>query len=126
MVINKFSEVPIYEQLIREMEREILCGFLKEEEQVPSIRELSASVGVNPNTIQKAYLELARREEIVASPGNGYFVAPGALARVHQREVEKLREISILALELKRAGVSVDDVLETVRKAYDEKGDNHD
>ena len=123
MIINKLSEVPVYEQLISETEREILCGILAEETQIPSVRELSLTVGVNPNTIQKAYLELARREEIIASPGNGYFVAPGAKDRVRKREIARLIR---LCSELCDFGISLDELLDAVQNAYKKKGEGHD
>ena len=123
MFLNKLSDVPVYEQLIRETEREIICGILRETEQIPSVRELAVSLGVNPNTIQKAYLELARREEIVASPGNGYFVAPGALERVRRHELERART---LAGELCSSGIMLEEVIEAVCAAYGSKGGKHD
>ncbi len=123
MIINKLSEVPVYEQLISETEREILCGILAEETQIPSVRELSLTVGVNPNTIQKAYLELARREEIIASPGNGYFVAPGATERVRFREIGRIRRLSA---ELCDFGIPLDELLDAVKNAYRKKGEGHD
>ena len=123
MIINKLSEVPVYEQLISETEREILCGILAEETQIPSVRELSLTVGVNPNTIQKAYLELARREEIISSPGTGYFVASGAKERVRQREIAR---VSRLCSELRDFGIPLDELLDSVKNAYRKKGEGHD
>lgn len=120
LTLNKFSDVPVYEQLIHGIEREILGGLLREETQIPSIRELSARLGVNPNTIQRAYLELARREEIVASPGNGYYVAAGAVERVRKREAGKLKDLYALVQQLAVAGIPESEIQDTIRAAYRE------
>ncbi len=120
LVIDKFSRKAIYEQLIEGIEREILAGLLPEREQLPSIRELSATLGVNPNTIQKAFLELDRAGIIISSQGRGCFVAAGAKERIRERFAVKLGEVKALAAELANAGIAEEDVLAAVRAAYHE------
>ncbi len=120
LVIDKFSRKAIYEQLIEGIEREILTGLLPEKEQLPSIRELSATLGVNPNTIQKAFLELDRAGIIISSQGRGCFVAADAKERIRERFAVKLGEVRALAAELASAGIAEDAVLDAVRAAYQE------
>ena len=67
LVIDKFSRKPIYEQVIEGIERDIVTGILNEKDQLPSIRELSAMLSVNPNPIQKAFQELDRNGIIIYS-----------------------------------------------------------
>ena len=69
--IDIMSRVPVYEQIIEQMEKFILTGILSAKEQVPSVRSLSVELSVNPNTIQKAYSDLDRREIIYSVPGRG-------------------------------------------------------
>ena len=57
-MIDPMSRQPVYEQIIRQMERFILSGMLAPGDQLPSVRSLSLELSINPNTIQKAYSEL--------------------------------------------------------------------
>ena len=57
------SRVPIYEQIVNEIERYVVLGILKPEEQLPSVREMATELGINPNTVKKAYTELERKNE---------------------------------------------------------------
>ncbi len=120
LVIDKFSRKPIYEQLIEGIEREILMGILSEREQLPSIRELSVNLSVNPNTIQKAFLELDRAGIIISSQGRGCFVADDAKARIRERLIPKIDEIRLIASELASAGIEEESVVSAVRTAYAE------
>ena len=61
-VIDVMSRVPVYEQLINQVEEQILTGLLNSGDKMPSVRSLSVSLSINPNTIQKAYTELDRRK----------------------------------------------------------------
>ena len=89
MQIDKLSRTPIYEQIIQGLTREILTGILPEGSQIPSVREMSMQLSINPNTIQKAYSEMERQGLTASAPGIGRFVAAGA--------VEKLRHGSAMA-----------------------------
>ena len=67
---------PIYEQALEAIRQQIRAGVLLPGEQLPSVRELSAMLSVNPNTIQRSYPELERTGWIISQPGKGSFVAP--------------------------------------------------
>ncbi len=60
-VIDVMSRVPVYEQIINQVEEQILTGLLNSGDKMPSVRSLSVSLSINPNTIQKAYTELDRK-----------------------------------------------------------------
>ena len=120
LAIDKFSRKPIYEQIIEGIEREILTGILAEREQLPSIRELSVMLSINPNTISKAFLELDRAGIIISSQGRGCFVAADAIARIQERLVPKISEIQSLAAELASAGIDEETVHAAIRAAYEE------
>ena len=78
LLIDKFSTKPVYEQLIEGIERDILVGAFAEGAQLPSLREMSAMLSINPNTIQKSYAELTRRGIILPAHGSGCYVASNA------------------------------------------------
>ena len=73
---------PIYLQNVDLMQEKILRGDWREEERIPSVREMGAMVGVNPNTIVRSYQLLEAQEIIYNKRGLGYFVKDGAVARI--------------------------------------------
>ena len=78
----------IYQQIAEQMRDRNLAGEWQEGERIPSVRELAAGVGVNPNTVNKSYQALLDREIIENQRGLGYFVAAEAKRRI----IEQLRE----------------------------------
>lgn len=68
------SRIPIYEQIVSQVERFIVSGILKSNEQLPSVRQIAFDLGINPNTIQRAYAELERKGIIISAIGKGSFV----------------------------------------------------
>ncbi|MBU1105319.1 MAG: GntR family transcriptional regulator [Candidatus Riflebacteria bacterium] len=74
--INESSPIPIYQQIIEGMQREILSGVFGADDRLPSIRELAIELKVNPNTISRAYQELSTAGTIYFKRGQGAYVAP--------------------------------------------------
>ena len=68
------TRMPIYEQIVNQVEKYIVLGLLKANEQLPSVRQVAFDLGINPNTIQRAYAELERKGVIVSVVGKGTFV----------------------------------------------------
>lgn len=118
LLIDKLSGKPVYEQIIEGIERNILLGIYPEGSVLPSLRELSVTLGINPNTIQKSYAELVRRGVIIPSPGSGTYVAPDAVIRIREAASAKLARLEELTAELAIAGVPREDLLATVCAAY--------
>ena len=75
---------PIYLQNVDLMQEKILRGDWREEERIPSVREMGAMVGVNPNTIVRSYQLLEAQDIIYNKRGLGYFVREGAVARIKE------------------------------------------
>ena len=73
--IDLTSRIPIYEQIYQKIVMLILNGTLAANDQLPSVRILAKSAGVNPNTVSKAYQELERSGVIYSVPGRGSFVS---------------------------------------------------
>ncbi|MVP01767.1 GntR family transcriptional regulator [Paenibacillus lutrae] len=90
--INERSEAPIYEQIVQGMKELILKGALQPGDKLPSVREMSATLLVNPNTVAKAYQELERYGIIQTLRGKGTFVAETSAAPGMEKErLERLR-----------------------------------
>lgn len=74
--IDLQSRVPLYEQLQEQIIRLSMLGILDENQQLPSVRALAREVGVNPNTVAKAYQQLEQQGIIYTVSGRGSFVSP--------------------------------------------------
>lgn len=88
IVLINGSSIPLYEQIKNAIKDEILEGKLSFDEQLPSVRELSAELGVSILTVKKAYDELAGEGFIIIRQGLGTFVAP-INESLHQEERQK-------------------------------------
>lgn len=119
--IDALSRQPVYEQLIEQTERFILLGILAADAQLPSVRSLSLTLAINPNTIQKAFAELDTRGLIYAVPGIGNFVSPDAHALLTEHKRRKLTDFGQLAAELALAGVPKDELFDCIDRIYHEK-----
>ncbi|MGN0480014.1 MAG: GntR family transcriptional regulator [Lachnospiraceae bacterium] len=116
--IDKMSCIPVYEQLIKEVENYILTGILKSNDKMPSVRLLSTELVVNPNTIQKAYAILETRGITYTVPGKGSFVAEDAVLKISEASRQNLLELETALKDMKLAGVSREEVLELVNSIF--------
>ncbi|MEX0677222.1 MAG: GntR family transcriptional regulator [Pirellulales bacterium] len=73
--ISTTAGVPLYQQLTEQICSAIARGRLRGDERLPSVRELSQSLVVNPNTVARAYTELERDGTLYTRPGLGVFVS---------------------------------------------------
>jgi len=110
------SRTPIYRQLIDQIRRAIARGKLKPGDRLPSVRQLSRDLVVNPNTIARAFTELEREGTIVTQQGRGAFVAEPQidLTKKARRKqlIEKLDELFVEAVHL---GFTDDELLSMVQ-----------
>ena len=68
------NDVPIYTQLVEQIELRIVSGVYAPGERLMSVRDMSMEAGVNPNTLQRALQELERRGMVHAQRTAGRFV----------------------------------------------------
>lgn len=108
------SRVPLYEQLQEQIIRLSLMGVLEANEQLPSVRSLAREVGVNPNTVAKAYQELERQGIIYTVSGRGSFVSPNVLSLQSPRQAALNEVFEALDKALSR-GIAPEEVLEQVK-----------
>lgn len=74
MAWNLSNDRPIYAQIIERIEMQIISGYYKPGDKLPSVREFAAEAGVNPNTMQKALGELERMQLIITQRTSGRVV----------------------------------------------------
>lgn len=111
ILIDYKDRRPIYEQVIERFQQMILCGALKADEPMPSVRSLAMELSINPNTIQRAYQELERQGYIYTMKGKGSFVSDNTGAAKSKREEIK-GELSGYISKAMSAGVSKEELLE--------------
>ena len=68
------SGVPTYRQLVHQVEQALRLGYLKPGDQLPKVREVVASLAINPNTVLKAYRDLESKGLTSGRPGQGTFI----------------------------------------------------
>ena len=73
--LNYRDTRPFYQQIKDNIRQLVVSGALKKDEKLPSVREMAASLAINPNTIQRAYRELENEGYIYTLSGKGTFVA---------------------------------------------------
>ncbi len=118
--IDKYSPVPIYLQVMSKFEELIFADVLKSEEQLPSVRTLAKDLGINPNTLQRAYTEMENQKICVSVPGSGRYVSKQAKEIITKRKQAGLKGIKKIIKDAKQSGSTLEDILEIVRKAYEE------
>ena len=109
------SRTPIYEQIVNQFERLISLGVLKPKQQISSIRELAMSLGINPNTVKKAYEELENRGAINTISTKGTFVADETEDVVKKVIDEKIDTIKKEVRELEKLGVNVEEIISRIK-----------
>ena len=112
--LNYRDSRPIYEQIKEAFRQLILTGALAAGEKMPSVRELAASLAINPNTIQRAYRELEAEGYICSIPGRGSFVMERS-SPAAARKAELLGRLSELGRELRMLGASEEEMLQMIR-----------
>lgn len=117
--IDIYSSVPVYEQIENHVQFAVAAGELKTGDQLPTVRELAERLGVNPNTVAKAYRDLEVMGLISGRRGMGYFINSGVQAKFrqecHSRIIERLHEV---VSEAKAAGMNKKDVSSIVTKSF--------
>ena len=98
-----------------------MSGILSPDEKLPSVRELSQELTINPNTIQKAYQELERQNIIYTKRGQGSFVNPNIQAINKEEKMgELIDEIKRIIVESMYLGISKEKFLDIINSAYED------
>lgn len=115
--INYRDGRPIYEQVRDGLRQLIIIGALPGGSRMPSVRELAASLTINPNTIQRAYRELEEEGYTVSIPGKGSFVCEQEDASAARR-TELKGSFRALVSELKQLGAGREELADILREEY--------
>lgn len=122
MIFDGFTPVegiPLYRQIIRHVQRGLAAGTIAFGDELPSRRTLSALLGMNPNTVQKAY-RILEEEGIIAS-----HTGAKSLVTADSQTVERVRrellaeEAGALVRAMRQMGVDREEALAEVRRLWD-------
>ena len=102
--LDPHSGVPVYRQIIDQVQAGIASGTLVRGDQLPTVRQVAVDLAINPNTVLRAYRELEIRGVLETQQGTGTFIADRT---VEQDQVERARKLDQLANEIAgRAGAA--------------------
>lgn len=117
IILDYKDRRPIYEQVAEKLEELMLLGILGENEPLPSVRSLAMELSINPNTIQRAYVELERQGYIYTVKGKGSFVAENSVMK-EKRKKDLLIQVSEVIDEAIRLGISGEEIKNMVEIQY--------
>lgn len=106
---------PIYAQIAEAFRRQIESGILRPGDKLPSVRELSAQLTINPNTIQRSYRELEKDGWIQSEPGKGSFV----LGRLQEDNAKLWQTLNNTIRTLREQGVTTEEIIRHIKGGAD-------
>ena len=110
------NERPIYIQLVEKIRIEIISGKLKSGERIPSVRELALTARVNPNTMQKALMELENEGLVYTERTNGKFVTDNQeLIEKMKKELAK-EKVNNYLNDMKNIGITFQDAVKYLQE----------
>ena len=105
---------PVYIQLVEQLKSKIISGEFKAGEKIDSVRSLAEDAQVNPNTMQKALVELERQELVFTKRTSGRFVTDNEERIKYMREEVANEEIKNLKINLERLGFTKEEIVNLV------------
>ena len=115
------NERPIYVQLVEKLRIEIISGKLKNGERIPSVRELALTTRVNPNTMQKALVELENEGLVYTERTNGKFVTDNKelIEKIKRKLAEE--KVNNYINDMKNIGITYEEAVMYLQELGGEK-----
>ena len=115
--INFQSRVPVYQQICDNIIRLVSYGAIKSNERLPAVRRMATDLGVNPNTVAKAYSMLESSGYVYTVTGKGSFISE-KLQNGEARRIEMKNQLREKLKEAYSVGLSPDDISEIINEIY--------
>lgn len=113
ILINLNGKDSIYEQIVNQIKRLIKLGALKKGEKLPSVRMLAQDLGINPNTVARAYTTLEEEGIIYTLNKKGVYVSDDS-----KDETILLLQVEKTLLEFKKEGISKKELKDIINNIY--------
>ena len=126
LTVDTQSPIPVYQQIVEHVRSRVGGSSLSPGTPLPSVRQLAADLGINPNTVAKAYLLLERDGVIQTVRRRGTFVAEEARSRImalHDRRLEET--VDRLVQQAAELGLSHQQFLTAIRKRLESRPAKH-
>lgn len=119
--IDQMGGKPIYEQIIDAVKEDVLRGYLRSGDVIPSVRKLALDLKVTPNTVAKAYQELERQKIIQTVRGKGTFIAAQKPAKPDAEKENRISEVlKTQIMELIYMGYRKEEIVKLTERIYEE------
>lgn len=115
--LDYHSRTPIYEQIKEQIVLDVSRGILKKDDQLPSLRQLSAQLGININTVKRALSELEAQGVIYSVAGKGIFISGNAESQNIYLE-QSLDAVKSALATAKEMGAREERLLAIVKELY--------
>ena len=115
--LDYHSRTPIYEQIKEQIVLDISRGVLKKDDQLPSLRQLSAQLGININTVKRALSELEAQGVIYSVAGKGIFISGNAESQNIYLE-QSLDAVKTALINAKQMGASEEKIAAMVKELF--------
>ncbi len=113
ILISNSSDLPIYAQIKKQIEEQILSGIIKEHEALPSIRQLARDLSISVITTTRAYRELENDGFITSIQGKGSIVLPQDSKMIKEQYLVLMEKCFLEGIELgKTAGIEQKEIKE--------------
>src|SRR5919106_1803579 len=107
--LNRSSGVATYLQLVHQVKQALRLGLLRPGDQLPTAKEVVAQLGINPNTVLKAYRDLEREGLVAPRPGQGTFVQQSLASPSLAGAGPLQRELALWVQDARAAGLTGED-----------------
>jgi len=122
LVVDPHSGIPVYRQIVEQIRFNVASGVLKPGDEISSTRSLSASLGVNPMTISKAFVLLEQDNVLDRRPGRPHVVSQFQSQEVRTSKHEQLAQaLRPVATKVRQMDLDTDTALRIFRKLLDDK-----
>lgn len=119
-LLNPRSKQPLYEQLVEQLRRQIVLGGMTAGTAMPSVRQLATELGINPNTIQKAYRRMEDEGMIHSIPGKGSFVSDDLAEMLAKQREDQRSKARQMLQSCRETGIAKEEILQMIEAIYEE------
>lgn len=116
ITIDTRSRVPIYTQLEKQIVKLINLGIYEIDSPLPSVRSMACELGINPNTVAKAYKGLEQQGVIYTVTGKGIFVNSTDMTKIHKLTIKTVKNALI---DARNSGIEKSTISEIVNKVWE-------
>ena len=121
--LSPHSGVPVYRQLMDQVQAALATGSLSVGDQLPTVRSVAVDLTINPNTVLRAYREMEIRGLLETQQGSGTFIAPQEIKHArkdHERQLITLTEEFVARAG--HAGFTIEQLIESLQIVLQHKG----